>query len=75
MAVVLSFVSPLVGGGGFRWVLRWLIRVLIWRFIFHTVGGFLGRFTHLPPLANVIILVVVVVAVRFAVLRLRRRRA
>jgi hypothetical protein len=70
---VLSFVTPLVGGGGFRWLLRLLIRVIIWHFVVQTVGGFLSRYTHLPPLVNVIILVVVIVIVRFVVLRIRQR--
>lgn len=71
---MLSFTSPLVGGGALRWLLRLLIRVLIWHLIFHTMGGFLSRYTHLPPLANVIILIAVIIVVRFVVLHLRRRQ-
>lgn len=50
-----------------------LIRVLIWHLIIQTVGGFIGRFTHLPPVVNVIILVLIIVGVRFAMRHVRRR--
>ncbi|MBO0813111.1 MAG: hypothetical protein J2P23_13850 [Microlunatus sp.] len=67
--------GALIGGRGLQWLLRLLIRVVIWHFIFQIVGGFLGRYTHLPPVVNVIILIAVVIGVRFAVVQLRRRRA
>lgn len=73
LEVVLVLAGLLGGGGALRWLLRLLIRVLIWHLIFHVVGGFMGRYTHLPPWVNVILLVVVIVAVRFAVTHLRRR--
>lgn len=52
-----------------------LFRVLIWHLIIQTVGGFMGRYTHLPALVNVIILVLLIVGVRFAMRHLPRRRA
>lgn len=52
-----------------------LIRVLIWHIIFQTVGGFMARYTHLPPVLNVIIVIAVVIGVRFAVVHLRRQRS
>lgn len=63
-----------LGGGGVGWLLRMLIRVVIWHLIFQTVGGFMARYTHLPPVLNVIIVIAVVIAVRFAVVHLRRQR-
>ena len=62
------------GGGGVGWLLRILIRVLIWHLIFQTVGGFMARYTHLPPVLNVIIVIAVIVGVRFAVVHFRRQR-
>lgn len=72
---MLDFARPLVGRGALGWLLRLLIRVVIWHLLFHTVGGFMSRYTHLPPLVNIIIMIVVIVGVRFAVVHLRRRRA
>lgn len=65
----------MIGRGTLGWLLRLLIRVVIWHLIFHTVGGFLSRYTHLPPFVNVIILIVLIVAARYVVVHLRRRRA
>lgn len=52
-----------------------LIRVLIWHLIFQTVGGFMARYTHLPPVLNVIIVIAIVIGVRFAFVHLRRQRS
>lgn len=72
--VVLYF-ADLGGGGSLRWLLRLLIRIVIWHLIFQVVGGFLSRYTHLPPVVNVILLIVVIIGIRFAVAHLRRRTA
>jgi hypothetical protein len=62
----------LIGGAGLGRLLRLLFRLAVWHAIFHLARGFMVRYTHIPWLASAIILVLVIVLVRFAVVRWRR---
>lgn len=61
-----------VGGAAVRRLLRLLFRLAIWHMLFHLARGFLVRYTHVPWLASVIIVIIVIALIRLAVVRRRR---
>lgn len=64
---------PHGGGRGIGVLLHLLFRLAIWHLAFHAMRGFLTRYTHLPWVGTIIVVIVVVALIRFAMYRYRRR--
>lgn len=67
-------VGALIGGGGaLRRLLRLLFRLAVIHLILHEAREFLVRYTHIPWLGSLVIVIAVIVLVQLIVSRRRRR--
>lgn len=62
------------GGHGIEVLIRWIIRLAIWHFVFRALGGFLTRYTHIPWLGTLALVIICLVLFRLALRWNRKRR-
>lgn len=67
-------VTATLAVSGVGLLVRWLLHVVAWSLVFHFLRGFLVHYTHVPYLASIVLIALVVGLLRFAV-RARRRRS
>lgn len=62
------------GGHGIEVLIRWIVRLAIWHLVFRVLGGFLTRYTHIPWLGTLVLVILVFVLARLALRWYRNRR-
>lgn len=67
-------VTTTLAVSGVGLLVRWLLHVVAWSLVFHSLRGFLVHYTHIPYLGSIVVIAVVVGLLRYAV-HIRRRRS